>query len=191
MIKHVCVFCGSRGEVDPAYRQAATDVGAFLADEGLVLVYGGGRLGLMGLTAEAAMQKNGHVIGVIPEHLDEREGAFHKATELYIVDSMHTRKMEMSERADAFVILPGGFGTMDEFFEILTWRQIGLHNKPIFVLNIKDYWTPLKDLFDHIIGAGFADDVHRTYVHFCESVDELRRAVMQQAASMSTDHAKM
>lgn len=173
MIERVCVFCGSRGDVDPAYRSAATEVGAFLAKQKLTLVYGGGRLGLMGLTATAVLENGGHVIGVIPGHLDDREGAFHQASELYIVDTMHTRKMEMSERADAFVILPGGFGSMDEFFEILTWRQIGLHQKPIFVLNIKGYWDPLKALFEHIIDAKFADDVHRDYVSFCSSVEEL------------------
>lgn len=154
----------------------------FLAKEDFVLVYGGGRLGLMGLTAESALQNGGHVVGVIPEHLDSREGAFHQATELYIVDSMHTRKMQMSERSDAFVILPGGFGSMDEFFEILTWRQIGLHQKPIFVLNIEGYWNPLEELFNHIIDAGFADDEHRQYVRFCTSVDELKQALIDARA---------
>lgn len=179
MVKYVCVFCGSRGKVEPSYRQAAVDVGTFLAKENFALVYGGGRLGLMGLTAEATLQNGGHVVGIIPEHLDSREGAFHQATELYIVDSMHTRKMQMSERADAFVILPGGFGTMDEFFEIFTWRQIGLHNKPIFVLNIDDYWTPLEKLFQHIIDTGFADEDQRQYAQFCTSVDELTDALLR------------
>lgn len=179
MIERVCVFCGSRGNVDPSYRAAAVEVGSFLADQNLTLIYGGGRFGLMGLTAEAALQGGGHVVGVIPGHLDEHEGAFQEATELHIVDTMHTRKMEMSDRADAFVILPGGFGTMDEFFEILTWRQIGLHQKPIFVLNTQGYWDPLKDLFDHIIGEKFADDKHRNYVSFCSSVNELKQHIVE------------
>lgn len=182
MMKNIGVFCGSRHGLNAAYQQAAVEMGTFLAQENLTLVYGGGRLGLMGLTASTVLQNNGHVVGVIPEHLDNREGAFHEATELYIVDNMHTRKMTMSERADAFVILPGGFGTMDEFFEILTWRQLTLHHKPIYVLNIDGYWSPLEDLFKHIIRAHFADAAHSHYVRFCSSTDELFDAMKADMA---------
>lgn len=174
MIKSACVFCGSRGKVDQAYRDAATDVGRFLAEENISLVYGGGRLGLMGLVAESTLQHKGNVVGVIPAHLDEREQAFFDATELHIVDSMHTRKMMMYDRADAFIILPGGYGTLDEFFEILTWRQIDLHDKPIFVLNIKGYWSNLRTLVNHVIDEGFADEEHCSLVSFSESMDDLK-----------------
>jgi uncharacterized protein (TIGR00730 family) len=155
-IRSLCVYCGSSGAVDEKYRAAATELGARLAAAGIELVYGGGRVGLMGLLADAVLADGGRVVGIIPARLRDAELAHHGATELVIAGSMHDRKRIMAERADAFAVLPGGTGTLDETFEILTWRQLGLHNKPIFLVDIAGYWRPLIALLDHIVSRGFA-----------------------------------
>ena len=155
-IDRLCVYCGSSGAVEEQYRAAATELGAKLAAGGIELVYGGGRIGLMGLLADAVLAGGGRVTGVIPTRLRDRELAHLGASELVVVDSMHERKRVMAERADAFAVLPGGTGTLDETFEIVTWRQLGLHDKPIFLVDIGGYWRPLIDLFEHIVARGFA-----------------------------------
>jgi hypothetical protein len=167
----ICVYCGASERADPIYRQSAIEMGRLIGENTLGLVYGGGRLGLMGLVADAVMNHGGKVVGFIPEHLDSREGAHRGLTELHIVDSMHTRKMNMARYADMFVVLPGGFGTLDELFEIITWRQLNLHNKPIVVVNINGYWDHLKTLFNTVIDEAFAHEEHRQIVQFVDSAE--------------------
>jgi uncharacterized protein (TIGR00730 family) len=163
-LKSLCVFCGSSAGADPRYREAAGRLGGLLAQERVQLVYGGGHLGLMGALAEAVIGGGGRVIGIIPEHLTKVERAYLDVTELHVVDSMHTRKRKMFDMADAFAVLPGGMGTMDETFEILTWKQLHLHNKPIVIVNQHDYWTAWLDLASHVISQGFArPDTARLY----------------------------
>ena len=155
-ILRLCVYCGSSDAVDRQYREAASELGASLAQAGIELIYGGGRVGLMGLLADAALAAGGVVTGIIPARLRDAELAHEGATELIVVDSMHERKRVMAERADAFAILPGGIGTLDEMFEILSWKQLHLHEKPIFIVDIGGYWAPLRALLDHIVARGFA-----------------------------------
>ena len=155
-IRRLCVYCGSSGAVDQQYREAATELGARLAASRIGLVYGGGRVGLMGLLADAALAAGGDVTGIIPSRLRDAELAHLGATELVVVDSMHERKRLMAEKADAFAILPGGVGTLDELFEVLSWKQLGLHDKPILLVDIAGYWAPLRALLDHIVAEGFA-----------------------------------
>src|SRR6266436_90057 len=155
-IRRLCVYCGSSGTVDERYREAARELGAGLATAGIGLVYGGGRVGLMGLLADAALGAGGKVTGIIPSRLRDAEVAHHGVTELVVVDSMHERKRLMAERADAFAILPGGIGTLDEMFEIVSWKQLQLHDKPILLVDIGSYWTPLRALLNHIVVNGFA-----------------------------------
>jgi hypothetical protein len=154
-VKRVCVYCGSSGRVDEIYRAAATRFGVILAKAGIELVYGGGRVGLMGLLADAALASGGRVTGVIPSHLHSKEIGHTGLTELLVVDSMHQRKRRMFEMADAFSVLPGGMGTLDETLEIITWKQLGLHDKPIIVVDVAGYWTPLIELIDHTVVSGF------------------------------------
>jgi uncharacterized protein (TIGR00730 family) len=155
-IRSVCVYCGSAGAVDQRYRAAAEEIGRGLAAAGIALVFGGGRIGLMGIAADAALAAGGQVIGVIPAALRDAELAHQGVSELVVVDTMHDRKRVMAERADAFAVLPGGIGTLDETFEILTWRQLGLHDKPIFLVDVAGYWEPLRTLLDHIVEHRFA-----------------------------------
>jgi uncharacterized protein (TIGR00730 family) len=171
MTKNICVYCGASDRVDQVYKDAAADLGRTIGHNGFNLVYGGGRLGLMGIVADHVISSGGRATGFIPEHLDEREGAHPGLNELHIVDSMHTRKMRMSEMADVFVIAPGGYGTLDEFFEILTWRQINLHQKPIVIYNVNNYWGPLVKLLYSVIEVGFARDEHRALVTVLDRPD--------------------
>jgi hypothetical protein len=156
VVKRLCVFCGSSADVDQRYRDAAMELGGRLARAGVELVYGGGRVGLMGLLADAALAAGGRVTGVIPRFLHDREVAHTGLSELIVVASMHERKRRMSDIADAFVTLPGGLGTLDETIEIVTWRQLALHDKPIVVVDVAGYWAPLSALVEHAIAAGFA-----------------------------------
>ena len=156
-ISAVCVFCGSRAGADPAYAEAAAALGRGLAEAGMRLVYGGGRIGLMGRVADAALEAGADVTGIIPEFLRAREIAHGNVGELIATDSMHSRKRRMFEVSDAFVTLPGGLGTLDEFFEIVTWRQLGLHDKPILVCDIAGWGRTVAGLVAAVVGAGFAD----------------------------------
>jgi hypothetical protein len=151
----VCVFCGASSGRNPRYAEAARAFGAVLARRGLGLVYGGGRVGLMGAVADGALAGGGEVIGVIPRELVDRELAHSGLTELHVVGSLHERKAKMAELADAFVALPGGFGTLDELMEQLTWSQLGLHTKPVGLLDVEGYWLPLIELARHATGEGF------------------------------------
>jgi uncharacterized protein (TIGR00730 family) len=159
-MKRICVFCGSSAGHDPRYRKAAEAVGRTLAGRGIELVYGGGNIGLMGAVADACLEAGGTVTGVIPESLMGKEVAGrpvdHRAlTRLEVVDSMHTRKARMAELADGFIALPGGFGTFEEFCEILTWGQLGFHAKPMGLLNVNGFYDSLLALFDHAVREGF------------------------------------
>ncbi|MDR3619982.1 MAG: TIGR00730 family Rossman fold protein [Paludisphaera borealis] len=152
---HICVFCGSSFGVSPAFRENAARVGAELARRGVGLVYGGGRVGLMGVTADAALAGGGRVVGVIPDPLATREIAHHGLTELHVVPGMHERKALMSQKSIAFLTMPGGVGTYEEFFEILSWAALGIHRKPIGLLNIEGYFDPLLALLEFGAEQGF------------------------------------
>lgn len=156
-IRSICVYCGSRTGAGDGYARLAESVGASIAAAGLTLVYGGGQIGLMGLTARAALDAGGKVIGIIPEHLDTIEIAQTDLSELHVVADMHTRKRMMFDRSDAFLVLPGGLGSLDEFFEVLTWAQLDLHDRPVLLLNHHGYWEPLMALVRHVVEQGFAD----------------------------------
>ena len=166
-------YCGASGRVDDVYKEAALRLGEVLGMAGLKVVYGGGRLGLMGLIADGAISQGAHVVGIIPQMLEKFEGAHPGIAELHVVDSMHTRKNKMFELADAFVVLPGGFGTLDELFEILTWRQIQIHNRPIIIVNVNGYWDPLKQLIHNVIEQKFAPSGHALFATFVDSPDDI------------------
>ena len=162
-VRSVCVFCGSSGRVHARYRAAAAELGALLAANGIRLVFGGGQIGLMGVIADAVLAGGGEAIGVIPEFLVSRELAHTRLTELRVVPSMHARKQTMFELSDAFAALPGGVGTLEETLEVITWRELGLHDKPIVLVNVADYWQPLLDLFDHIAAERFTRRTKRLF----------------------------
>lgn len=169
----VCVYCGSRDGGDPAYATAAHDTGTMLARQGWRLVYGAGDVGLMGRVARAAQAAGGDTFGVIPQHLLDWEVGKTDLTTFIVTETMHERKKVMLMNADAVVVLPGGAGSLDELFEALTWRQLGLHDKPIFVLNINGYWDPLMALMNHVIAGAFADASLLDYVNVVDSVAQL------------------
>ena len=163
-MKRVCVFCGSSQGLRPAYKEAAQAMGEALALRKVGLVYGGGNVGLMGIVADAALAAGGEVIGVIPKALVAKEIAHTSLTDLRVVGSMHERKALMAELSDAFVMLPGGFGTFEEFCEVLTWAQLGLHQKACGLLNIEVYYNHLIALFDHAVAEQFVRPQHRSLV---------------------------
>ncbi len=169
----LCVFCGARPGTNPAYAQAAGEAGRLIATLGWRLVYGAGDVGLMGEVARAAQAAGGTTLGVIPTHLMAREQGRRDLSTLIITENMHERKKVMFMNSDAIAVLPGGAGSLDEFFEVLTWAQIGLHRKPLFLLDIAGYWQPLIGLLDHVIDQGFADAGMRQHFTVLSSVPEL------------------
>ena len=169
----VCVFCGSAAGNSPIYAATARELGRELAARNLGLVYGGGRVGLMGEVATATLAAGGTVVGVIPHSLAVKEVAQEDCTELIVVNTMHERKAIMADRADAFIALPGGFGTCDELFEILTWAQLGIHRKPVAVLNVNGFFTSLLSWLDHVVAEGLLRPKHRELLLVAESVPEL------------------
>ena len=174
--RRVAVFCGSSDAVAPVYREQARRFGRLLAERGIGLVYGGGRVGLMGEVADGALQAGGQVYGVIPDKLQAREVGHPGLTELFVVASMHARKQIMSTMADAFVVLPGGFGTLDETFEAVTWTQLGYHRKPVGLLDVAGFFEPLVAFLDHAAKEGFVRPVHRQLVlHDADPERLLRR----------------
>ena len=161
--RSICVFCGASDGRDPAYAQAATTLGTLLAQQGRRLVYGAGDVGLMGRVARAAQVAGGETFGVIPQHLVNWEVGKTDLTSYIVTETMHERKKVMFMNADAIVLLPGGAGSLDEFFEVLTWAQLGLHSKPIVLINTNGYWDPLLALLDHTIAQGFAKPEVKTF----------------------------
>ncbi len=155
VLKNLCCYCGSSNSVDPSYFEIAADLGHQAAKRGVGIVYGGGGVGLMGAVANGAMAEDGRVIGIIPEHIEKWELGLKDITEYLVVENMHVRKSLMFERSDAFCALPGGIGTLEEAFEALTWRQLGIHDKPILFLNHKGFWNPLLALFEHMLAERF------------------------------------
>ncbi len=178
-MKRVCVFCGSSAGSRPIYADTARQLGRVLAERGLGLVYGGGHVGLMGILADAALAAGGEVVGVIPRDLRDRELAHTGLTELRVVDTMHQRKALMADLADGFLALPGGFGTGDELFEILTWSQLGLHHKPIGVLNVGGYFAGMLAWMDHMVEEGFLHRSHRRLIHEAENPEPLLALLAQ------------
>jgi uncharacterized protein (TIGR00730 family) len=172
-VRRVCVFSGSSPGADLAYRAAACDVGHRLADRGIELVYGGAHVGLMGVLADAALERGGRVTGVIPQSLVDREIAHPGLTDLRVVDSMHERKAQMAELADAFVALPGGVGTLEELFEVYTWNQLGLHAKPLGLFNVRGYFDGLVRFLDHAVEERFVTPAHRAMLLVGEDLDAL------------------
>ena len=160
----ICVFCGSSAGRDPAYAEAARQLGETLAERNMTLIYGGGHVGLMGVVADAALGRGGEVIGVMPRALVDREISHAGLTKLHVVSSMHERKALMSELSEAFVALPGGNGTLEEFFEVLTWAQLGEHDKPCGLLNVAGYYDPLLAVFDNMVDQAFLKKEHRGLV---------------------------
>ncbi|MCL6285019.1 TIGR00730 family Rossman fold protein [Ruegeria sp. 2012CJ41-6] len=177
--KSVCVYCGSRSGAMPAYMQTARSFGTLLAREGWRLVYGAGDVGLMGEVARAAQSAGGDTFGVIPEHLVRREVGKSDLTTYVVTETMHERKKVMIMNADAVVVLPGGPGSLDELFEALTWQQLGLHDKPILVMNIEGYWDPLRALVDRTIEQGFADPSLGAFLTWVTDPDEAMEALRQ------------
>lgn len=172
-LNSICVYCGSSAGARPIYAEAAQAVGRILAEQELRLVYGGGRVGLMGILADAALAAGGTVVGVIPRSLADKEIAHAGLTELHVVGSMHERKMLMADLADGFIALPGGFGTLEEFCEVLTWAQLGLHRKPCGLLNVAGFYDPLLALLDHAAAEGFVRAEHQAMVLSGNDLQEL------------------
>ena len=172
-MKSLCVFCGSSSGRSPAYRETARAVGRELARRGLRLVYGGGNIGLMGAIADAALGAGGEVIGVIPHALMAKEVGHRGLTQLRVVGSMHERKALMADLSDAFLAMPGGFGTLEEFCEVLTWAQLGLHAKPIGLLNVAGFFDPLLRFFDRAVSERLLSEENRSLVLAGETVEEV------------------
>lgn len=185
LIKRICVFCGSSLGVRPEYGQAAAELGRVLAGSRIGLVYGGARVGLMGALADAVLEAGGEAIGVMPRALVEKEIAHSGLTELHVVESMHERKTLMSDLADAFVLLPGGFGSWEEFCEVVTWLQLGMHQKPCGVLNVAEYYDSLFSLIAHAAAEGFLRPAHRDFVIVADNSQELLRQL--SAAPIPTE----
>lgn len=173
----VCVFCGSNPGTDPAFVKAAADTGRFLASNGVGLVFGGGRVGLMGKIADTVMEEGGSVVGIIPRSLAEKEVAHEHLSELHIVSSMHERKAMMAEMSDGFIAMPGGFGTFEEICEMITWTQLGFQIKPCGILNVNGYYDDLISLFDNATQKEFIRPEHRDLVLVGETIEELFAAM--------------
>lgn len=172
-MKRIAVYCGSNHGARPEYRTAAQELGSLLARERVELVYGGGCVGLMGVVADAVLQHGGHVIGVIPEKLVIKEVVHEQLPDLRVVRNMHERKALMAELADGFIALPGGYGTFEEFFEVLAWSQLGWHSKPFGLLDVAGFYARLVDFLDHTATEGFIRPQHRELVLVAETAEEI------------------
>lgn len=172
-IRSLCVYCGARTGINPSHRAAAEELGRTLAARNIELVFGGGRVGMMGIVADACLAAGGRVVGIIPRHLHVAEVAHTGVTELLVVENMHARKRLMAERSDAVAVLPGALGTLDETMEMATWRQIGLHELPIALLDVDGYWQPLLHLIDHAIREGYGTPRLRSFFQVAETVDAM------------------
>lgn len=176
-IKNVCVYLGSSNRCDERHKETTWKMGRMLAEAGITLVYGGGRVGLMGLLADTVIEHGGRVIGIIPSHIEKREIQHTGLTELHVVDSMHIRKQMMVDRSDAFVVLPGGIGTLDELCEIMTWKQLGIHDKPIVMANDHGYWTPFLSMIEHIIAEKFLREEDKRLLQVVSRVEDVIKAL--------------
>lgn len=185
LIRNVCVYCGSGKGNNPAYAAAARDLGTELAKAGIGLVYGGGSLGLMGEVAKSTLKAGGYVTGIIPTFLSEKEKMLRDVNELIVVDDMHQRKMMMFEKADAFVALPGGMGTLEELVEQLTWAQLGQHTKPIVLANIEDFWTPFLTLIKHMRDETFIRQGLEVSCHVVDHAANIVPTIIEQAEARS------
>ena len=183
MTRSVCVFCGSAPGARATYSRAAEEMGTALAKAGLTLVYGGGKLGLMGIVADAVLAAGGRVVGVIPRMLIERECAHPKLTTQHVVTTMHERKTLMADMSDAFVGLPGGMGTFDELVEIVTWAQLGLHAKPVILANIDNYFDPMYAMLDHAVREKFVTPESRARWRNAESVPDVMRILSKEGVT--------
>ena len=169
----MCLYCGSRPGRAPTFASQAEAFGRLCAGNGIRMVYGGGSIGLMGSAARACLDAGGRVLGIIPDHLDHVEITMRGLTELRVVTSMHERKQQMFTESDGFIILPGGIGTLDEFIEVATWAQLGLHAKPVLLVNLEDYWEPFLRLMQHLIDEGFAAPATADLYTVIDSIDEI------------------
>lgn len=183
--KWVCIFCGSAGGARPEYAKAASELGRNIAERGCGVVYGGGSVGLMGVAADAALEGGGEVFGVIPNVIVDLEVGHSGLTEMRIVRTMHERKAMMAERADAFIALPGGFGTMDEFMEIVTWAQLGIHSKPCVLVNVAGYYDALLGFIDTCVREGFIRERNRSLVQVAANASEAMEIVERAWATQA------
>jgi uncharacterized protein (TIGR00730 family) len=191
MRRRVCVFCGSKPGTRPGYRAEAVALGRLLGENGLGLVYGGAQVGLMGALADAALAHGSEVIGVIPDVLAGVEVAHQSLSRLILVETMHERKALMAQEADAFMALPGGFGTLDEFFEILTWAQLGIHTKPCLLVNTDGYFDQLLGFLQVAIGEGFLKAENHEYIHVVSDATEAVQQVKQLWKDLPANHAAL
>lgn len=180
-VRSVCVYCGSRHGARPAYTETARRLGKVLADAGIRLIYGGGAVGLMGEVAQAVLDNGGKVTGIIPEFLDKAEVGKVDVTELIRTDTMHARKARMAELSDGFVVLPGGLGTLDETFEILTWKQLQLHTKPILLVNADGYWDHFVHLIENQVREGFVQERYLRLFRVVDGVEDVLKALLEEA----------
>lgn len=187
-LKSICVFCGSQAGARSTYAAAARALGTLLAQRGIELIFGGGHVGLMGELADAALSAGGRVVGIIPQHLMQPEIAHQGLTELCVVETMHARKQLMAERADAFIALPGGYGTLEELFEITTWLQLGLHAKPIGAVNISGFFDPLLALIQHAAQEGFIRQTHWDLLMLEPSVSLLLERLSLHGSALRNAH---
>ncbi|NEX11747.1 MAG: TIGR00730 family Rossman fold protein [Prosthecochloris sp.] len=173
MTRSVTVYCSSSNRVSEEFFKAASELGKTLAEKQIGLVFGGGNVGLMGCIANAVMENGGNVRGIIPRFLEEKEVGHYGITELHVVETMHERKIKLTEWADAFIVLPGGFGTLDELIEVITWRHLGHHNKPILLFNVNGFWNPLTDFFDNLASQHMVKPDHHRLYTICNSIEEI------------------
>ncbi len=186
----ICVYCGSRAGNDPAFAELATELGTRIAKEKIRLIYGGGQVGLMGIVADAAILAGGEVIGIIPDFLDNLEVGHPRLTELRVVSDMHSRKKQMFDLSDAFVALPGGIGTLDETVEMMTWRQLKQHDKPIMMLDHDGYWQPFINLLNHIVANDFATSETAELIQWPRSIDQLFAMLHQAPIPQMPPHSE-
>ena len=184
-ISSICVYCGSRTGNQEYFGVLAQNLGKLIPGHGMELVYGAGSIGLMGLVARAAIEAGGRVTGIIPEHLDAVEITQNSLAELHITANMHDRKRMMFDRSDAFIVLPGGLGTLDETLEVMTWAQLSLHKKPVVLINYQGYWSPLVKLIDHAIENGFADPENRDILTVVNTAEEAIAFLSEYTAEIS------
>jgi uncharacterized protein (TIGR00730 family) len=190
-IRNICVYCGSSDGIDPLFRQTAEDLGTALAKAGIGLVYGGGNNGLMGTVARAVLENGGYVTGIIPDFLKQKEMMLQAAQELHIVSDMHTRKRMMFDKADAFIALPGGVGTLEELVEQLTWVQLQRHEKPVLIADIGGFWKPLLSLFAHMHEQGFIRPSFEVSYLVADRIDDILPMIIEAAAKSSAPRQKL